>query len=245
MRFFDKNKCDKIRRGVAMKNVLVIEDNPKVNKIVTKYIKQEGHRVFSAFSAEEGLEYFENNEIHLVITDLMLPGMQGEVLVEKIRENSKCFIIILTAKIHLDDKISGLKIGADDYIVKPFATEELILKVNNFLSRTKDSITGYSFYNSELEIFDDNNIVKVNGKDVELTSNEFKVLNYLRQNNNRIYSRDQLLDHCFGNATDVFDRVIDVYIKNIRKKIGDNTKNPKYIKTIYGLGYMFVGEPDV
>ncbi len=226
-----------------MKKVLIIEDNRKVNNILTKYIKQEGHKVFSAFSAEEGLEIFKENEIHLILTDLMLPGIQGEEFVEIVRKTSKCFIIILTAKIHLDNRITGLKVGADDYLTKPFSTKELILKVNNFLSRTP-STEGNTFYNSELEIMKDINVVKLNGKQVELTSNEYKILLYITGNRNRIFSREQLLDHCFGNASDVYDRIIDVYIKNIRKKINDNTKNPRYIKTIYGLGYMFVGELD-
>lgn len=228
-----------------MRNIMIVEDNVKVNKILKTYISQEGHNVISCFSAEEGLIAFEKNQIDLVITDLMLPGMSGEDLVENIRKISKCFIIILTAKIHLDDKIAGLKLGADDYILKPFATEELILKVNNFLSRNDQNEKKISFYHSELAVSKENNIATVNGNPVELTSNEFKILIYLVTNRNRIYSREQLLEHCFGGDTDVFDRIIDVYIKNIRKKIGDNSKSPKYIKTIYGLGYMFVGEIDV
>ncbi len=228
-----------------MRNVLIVEDNVKVNKVLSKYISQEGHNVISCFTAEDGLIQFKNNQIDLVVTDLMLPGMSGEELVEEIRKTSKCFVIILTAKTQLEDKITGLKLGADDYILKPFATEELILKVNNFLTRNEESKNKISFYHSELAISKENNVVNVNGEQVELTSNEFKILIYLSTNRNRIFSRDQLLEHCFGSNTDVYDRIIDVYIKNIRKKIGDNSKTPRYIKTIYGLGYKFVGEIDV
>lgn len=227
-----------------MKNILIVEDNVKLNKALSKYVKQEGHKVFSVFSAEEGLDVFKKNKIDLVVTDLMLDEMTGEELVMKIREISKCFIIILTAKIHLDDKLSGLKLGADDYITKPFSTEELILKINNFLSRGEFEPEGLSFYNAELQLFQDNNLISFKGQEVELTSHEYKVLMHLASNRRRIFSRAQLLDHCFGSETDVFDRIIDVYIKNIRKKIEDDSKNPRYIKTIYGLGYMFVGEVD-
>jgi len=224
---------------------LIVEDNKKVNKVLSKYISQEGHNVINSYTAEDGLIQFRKSQIDLVVTDLMLPGMSGEELVEEIRKISKCFIIILTAKTQLEDKISGLKLGADDYILKPFATEELILKVNNFLTRNEDKESKISFYHSELAISKENNVVNVKGVPVELTSNEFKILIYLTNNRNRIFTRDQLLEHCFGSNTDVYDRIIDVYIKNIRKKIGDNSKTPRYIKTIYGLGYKFVGEIDV
>lgn len=227
-----------------MHNILIVEDNKQINDLVSLYVSQDGHKVFSAYTAEDGLKLFEENDIDLVVTDLMLPKMSGEDLVKRIRTKSDCFIIILTAKIHIDNKLHGLSLGADDYIIKPFSTEELLLKIKNFLKRKTAKQKGNSFYSGELIVEDNNNIVKFNGSELELTANEFLILNHLSKNSRQIFSREQLLDQCFGSDSDVIDRIIDVYIKNIRKKLNEDTKNPRYIKTIYGLGYMFVGEAD-
>lgn len=227
-----------------MPNLLVVEDNQKINDLITLYLSQEGHTVFSALSAEEGLEIFNKEKIDLMVTDLMLPEMSGEELVEEVRKKSDCYIIIVTAKIHIDDKLIGLKLGADDYIVKPFSTEELLLKIQNFLKRKVSVSNILSFYDGELVISKGSNIVQFKGNPVEFTGNEYLLLVHLASNKTQIYSREQLLDTCFNGDNEVFDRIIDVYIKNIRKKLQEDTKKPRYIKTIYGLGYMFVGELD-
>ncbi len=228
-----------------MSNILIVEDNMKINNLISLHCTQEGYNVFSAFSAEQGLALMLENRIDIIVTDLMLPGISGEEMIKQIRETSDIFIIILTAKTDIDDKLYGLTIGADDYIVKPFSSEELLLKIKNFLKRnTKTYRKTLSFYEGLLVIPIDNNVIKVNDVDVELTANEFKLLLYLATNPSQIYTREQLLEYCFGNSVEVFDRVIDVYIKNIRRKINDNIKNPVFIKTVYGLGYKFVGELD-
>ncbi len=227
-----------------MFNVLIVEDNLKINELITLYCKQDGYNVFSAISAEEGLTYFEDNEIDLIVTDLMLPSMSGEDFVRLVRDKSDVYIIILTAKIHIDDKLSGLKLGADDYLIKPFSTEELLLKIKNFLSRSKGTPEKLSLYNEELVLQLNSNMAMFKGNDIEFTANEYKILMYMATHKRQIYSREQLLEYCFGNSIEVFDRIVDVYIKNIRKKLNEDSKNPKYIKTIYGLGYMFVGEFD-
>ena len=227
-----------------MFNVLIVEDNVKINELITLYCKQDRYNVFSAVTAEEALTYFEDNQIDLIVTDLMLPNMSGEDFVRTIREKSDVYIIILTAKIHIDDKISGLKLGADDYLVKPFSTEELLLKIKNFLKRSKGQIGKLSLYGEELVLQLNSNIAVFKGSDIEFTANEYKILTYMATHRRQIYSREQLLEYCFGNSVEVFDRIIDVYIKNIRKKLNEDSKKPKYIKTIYGLGYMFVGEFD-
>ncbi len=227
-----------------MENILIVEDNKKINELITLYVSQEGYNVFSAHTAEEGLELFKKEEIDLIVTDLMLPRMSGEEFVESVREISDVFIIILTAKIHLDDKLTGLKLGADDYLVKPFSTEELILKIKNFLKRKVKKSFGYSYHSGELIVEKNNNVVTFQGLPLEFTANEYLVLMQFIRNDRQIFSREQLLNTCFGKDTEVFDRIIDVYVKNIRKKLKEDSKNPRYIKTIYGLGYMFVGELD-
>ena len=227
-----------------MSNILIIEDNKKINDLISLYVKQEGYKVYSAFTAEEGLELYRAHKIDLIVTDLMLPGMSGEDFVEEVRRFSDVYIIILTAKIHLEDKIMGLKLGADDYLVKPFSTEELLLKIKNFLKRKKTISPSLSFYKGEVVLDEAVNVITFDGSKIELTANEHILLVYLATHRAQIFSREQLLDSCFGNESEVFDRIIDVYIKNIRKKLKDDPKKPRYIKTIYGLGYMFVGEID-
>lgn len=227
-----------------MQNILIVEDSTQINELLTLYISQEGYNVFSAHSAEEGLKLFKDNKIDLVVTDLMLPEMSGEDLVRTIRKSSNVFIIILTAKIHLDDKITGLKIGADDYLVKPFSTEVLLLKIRNFLKRSVNVPNVLSFNKGELKLEESSNIALFKNNNIEFTANEYKILIYMAAHKRQIFSREQLLDYCFENSHEVFDRIVDVYIKNIRKKLKEDSKDPKYIKTIYGLGYMFVGESD-
>ncbi|QVK20463.1 response regulator transcription factor [Mycoplasmatota bacterium] len=228
-----------------MNNILIVEDNQKINNLISLYCGQEGYSVYSALSAEEGLEIFNNYDIDIVISDLMLPGLSGEEMIKRIRVNSDVHIIILTAKTNIDDKLYGLKIGADDYIVKPFSCDELLLKIKNFLKKRNKNVKNIlSFNRGKLLISLKNNIIKVGDTDMELTSNEYRVLLHLASNPFQIFTRDQLLEYCFGNGSDVFDRVIDVYIKNIRKKIKDDIKNPSFIKTIYGLGYKFIGNLD-
>ncbi len=227
-----------------MINILIVEDNEKINNMLANRCKSEGYNVFQTFNAEDGLNIFANNDINIVLTDLMLPNMQGEELVKEIRKVSDCFIIMTTAKTKLEDKLNGLNIGADDYLVKPFSFDELIIKVKRYIMRNKTIKSDIMTFNrSDLIFIYDNNIIKINGNDVELTSREYLVFKVLVDNINKVLTREQILDKVSSVDDDVYDRVIDVYIKNIRKKIRIYS-DFDYIKTVYGLGYRFDGEAD-
>ncbi len=227
-----------------MINILIVEDNERINNMLSSRCKSEGYNVFQTFTAEDGLNIFNGNNIDIVLTDLMLPNMQGEELVKKIREVSDCFIIMTTAKTQLEDKLNGLNLGADDYLVKPFSFDELLLKMKRYIMRNKVIKSDImSFNNNDLVFSYDNNILEVNSNKIELTSREYLVLKVLIDNINKVLTREQILDKLSTVEDDVYDRVIDVYIKNIRKKIRMYS-NFDYIKTVYGLGYRFDGEAD-
>ncbi|MBC2581812.1 response regulator transcription factor [Clostridium sp. DJ247] len=226
-----------------MNKILIIEDEQKISKVLKAYLEKEGYQVYCAENGTDGLRLFNSNEFKLVILDLMLPDIQGEDICKVIRTKSDVYIYMLTAKSALEDRIEGLNIGADEYLVKPFSPRELTAKVNALFRRIGSESSGIiSFNNGELKIFKDSRTVKVKDKEVTLTPNEFDILYLLAVNKGRAFSREQLIEKIFGIDFDGFDRTIDVHIKNIRKKIEEDSKNPKYILTITKVGYKFGGE---
>lgn len=228
-----------------IKTILVVDDEPKIVEVVEAYLKKEGFDVLTAEDGEKALKLFKNKVIHLVILDLMLPKVSGEEICNRIRATSDVPIIMLTAKSEEDDKIEGLAIGADDYLTKPFSARELVGRVKALIRRSyRDSspLADYLIFNNgDLEIDINKMKVKKDGQYVNLTTNEFKILLALLTNPGQIFSREQLVERAFGLDYEGFDRTIDSHIKNIRQKIEDNHREPKYIITVYGMGYKFVG----
>lgn len=227
-------------------NILVVEDEQNISQVIEAYLAKEGFNVFNAKDGKEALSMFYKENIHLIILDLMLPKLSGEEVCAKIRTNSDVPIIMLTAKADEDKKIEGLSIGADDYVTKPFSPRELVSRVKALLRRSYRDSTPLAekliFNNSDLEVDIDKMVVKKNGKNIYLTSNEFKILISLLTNPGQVLSREQLIEMTFGYNYEGFDRTIDTHIKNIRQKIEDNPKKPIYIITVYGTGYKFGGE---
>ncbi|PJI10476.1 MULTISPECIES: response regulator transcription factor [Clostridium] len=223
--------------------ILVVDDEEKILKVIEAYLIKEGFEVLTAKDGEEALNIFNKESVHLIILDLMLPKVSGEEVCTRIRAASSVPIIMLTAKIEEDDKIEGLTIGADDYVTKPFSNRELVSRVKALIRRTyrnnKPLAELLIINNGDLEIDIEKLIVKKQGKNVNLTSNEFKILMALLSNPGQVFSRDQLVNKAFGIDYDGFDRTIDTHIKNIRRKIEDDPKNPRYIVSIYGIGYKF------
>lgn len=228
-----------------IKTILVVDDEAKIVEVVEAYLKKEGFQVLTAIDGEKALALFENEIIHLMVLDLMLPKISGKEVCNKVRAVSDIPIIMLTAKAEEDDKIEGLAIGADDYLTKPFSARELVGRVKALIRRTyRDSspLADYLvFNNGALEVDIKRMKVKKCGKPVSLTTNEFKVLLALLVNPGQVFSREQLVEKAFGLDYEGFDRTIDSHIKNIRQKIEDNHKEPKYIITVYGMGYKFLG----
>ncbi|MCF6461327.1 response regulator transcription factor [Clostridium sp. Cult3] len=225
--------------------ILVVEDEKNISHVIKAYLEKEGFDVTIAINGNEALEMFSKEEFHLIILDLMLPKLSGEEVCTTIRGTSDIPIIMLTAKVEEDDKIEGLSIGADDYVTKPFSPRELVSRVKALLRRSYRELSPLaeklSFNNEELVVNVDKMIVRKDGKNVYLTTNEFKILIALLTNPGQVFSREQLIEIAFGYDYDGFDRTVDTHIKNIRQKIENDPKNPAYIITVYGAGYKFGG----
>lgn len=225
-------------------NILVIEDETRVADIMTKYLEKEGYTVYTCYTGQEGLAIFHNKKIDVVLLDLMLPDLQGEDICKEIRQISNTYIFMITAKGNLDHKIEGFDIGADEYLVKPVSPREVVarvkaLKIRKEREENRDVLI---FNKGDLKINVEDHMVKVNNMEVILTPNEFELLYQLASSPGRVFTRDQLIEAVMGIDFDGFDRTIDVHIKNLRKKIEKDTKNPQYIKTVTGIGYKFEGD---
>lgn len=225
---------------MEMYNILVVEDEKNIIDVISAYLVKENYKVFKAMDGEKAIELFNQEDIHLILLDLMLPKLSGEQVCSHIRAISDVPIIMLTAKDGEDYLLNGLTIGADDYMVKPFSPRELIVRIKALLRRSyKDNPI------SEVISLDNGRIiVKLNEmmifKDdtkIELTANEFKILTSFINNPNKVLSREQLINAAFGHEYESYDRTIDTYIKNIRQKLEDDPKTPAYIVTVYGAGY--------
>lgn len=224
-------------------NILIVEDEKNIANVIKAYLEKEGFNTLEASDGQMALDIFEREDIDLIILDLMIPKISGEEVCKKIRASSTVPIIMLTAKSHEEDRIEGLSIGADDYIVKPFSPREVVSRVKALLRRayphSRPAAEKLSFNNGDLEVDIDRMIVKKNNKDANLTANEFKVLLALISHQNMVLSREQLILSAFGHEYESYDRTIDAYIKNIRQKIEESPKEPQYIHTVYGAGYKF------
>lgn len=227
-----------------MDNILIIEDEEKVSEVLKAYLVKEGYNVYCTAKGIEGLEFFKRMDFKLIILDLMLPDISGEEICKKIRQSSDVHIFMLTAKGALEERIEGLNIGADEYLIKPFSPRELTARVNALFRRIgMDKNTSNLIYNDDRLCIDyDKRVVKINNDEVPFTPNEFNILYALVENKGKVLSREQLIDKIFGADFDGYDRTVDVHIKNIRKKIEEDTKNPKYIVTVMKVGYKFGGE---
>jgi DNA-binding response OmpR family regulator len=224
--------------------ILVVDDEKNIVDVVKAYLEKEGFQVVTASDGEAALNIFNKETIHLIVLDLMLPKISGEEVCGKVRAVSSVPIIMLTAKAEEDERIEGISIGADDYLVKPFSARELVVRVKALLRRAYREDTPMAdvltFKDGDLEVDIKKVVVRKKGSIVSLTTNEFKVLTVLISNPGQVFSREQLVDKAFGMDYEGFDRTIDTYVKNIRQKIEDNPKEPSYIITIYGMGYKFI-----
>ena len=225
------------------RRILVVEDEKKIADIVKAYLEKEDFRVSVADTGEKALSALKEGFV-LIILDLMLPDMAGEDICRAVREDSDVPIIMLTAKSEEEDRIKGLGIGADDYVVKPFSPRELVARVKALLRRAKGTKDILSFNNADLVLDSTRFQVRKNKAPVVLTPTEFKLLQCLAERPGQVFTRLQLVNVILGYDFEGYDRTIDAHIKNIRHKIEDNQKKPAYLKTVYGVGYKFTGLPD-
>lgn len=225
--------------------ILIVDDEVKIVEAVKAYLENSDYEVFTAFDGQEALKQFEKYSPDLVILDLMLPIITGEEICRIIRRKSRVPIIMLTAKVGEDDKITGFHIGADDYLTKPFSPRELVARVGSLLRRCSEGISplfSTMSWNEDDLIIDFMNLnVKKSGVEVSLTPNEFKILSVMVKYPNKVFTREELIEVALGIDFDGFERTIDSHIKNLRSKIEDNSSVPRYIVTVRGIGYKFEG----
>lgn len=222
---------------------LIVEDYPKINQLLAMYARNDGHEVKQVYNGEEALAAVHHEKFDIILLDLMLPGIQGEELIKQIRKVSDVYIVVLSAKIDIKDRVDVITLGADDYMIKPFSIEEVMAKLKNVEKRLVVNLPiFYTFNHSHLKVLPLSREVLVNNQLINLTQYEYDVLWHLLSHPNVVFSRDMIIEQCFLDS-DAYDRVIDVFIKNIRKKIDLNSEL-SYIKTHYGIGYQFVGVKD-
>lgn len=223
-------------------NILIVEDEIKVAETIKAYLEKEGFNAYFAILGSAAMNILNEKNINLIVLDLMLPDMSGEDICKQVRKTSDIPIIVLTAKSSEDSKVNILNLGADDYLIKPFSPRELTARVKAVLRRAGlFSENSAVMYNDGLSIDFGLRIVKKNDIEITLTPNEYKLLTFLAQNSGRYFSREDLIEGAIGTKYDGYDRAVDSHIKNLRHKIEDNPKTPKYIVTQYGVGYKFAG----
>jgi DNA-binding response OmpR family regulator len=221
--------------------ILVVDDEPKVVKLARDYLEKNGFRVVSTGEGNTALAMARRERPDLIILDLMLPGMDGREVCRSLRRETEVPIIMLTALSEESDQIVGLEIGADDYITKPFSPRTLVARVRAVLRRSQGRLRAPAILRSGgLEIDLAGHQVKLDGKAVHLTPNEFKTLSLLARHPGQIFSREQLSDEMHGITISGFDRSVDSHIKNLRRKIETDPAQPRFIETVYGVGYRFV-----
>jgi two-component system alkaline phosphatase synthesis response regulator PhoP len=234
----------KMDRKMKDKRILIIEDDKKICDLLRIYLEKEGYETVAAYDGNAGLEMFNGTNPDFIVLDLMLPGIDGNEVARKIRSGSNVPILMLTAKSEEIDKVLGLEIGADDYMTKPFSPKELVARVKAIFRRVDQkplSETSPVVLIGDIEIDCEKLQVKLRGKSIHLSINEFKILHTLASHPGRVFSRDQLLSYVYKDENViVLDRTVDAHIKNIRKKLKDDPRKPRYIESVFGAGYRFV-----
>jgi two-component system alkaline phosphatase synthesis response regulator PhoP len=224
-----------------MTTILIIEDEQELSNILEAYLKRSGYDVLMANRGDRGFDLWQKQHPDLVLLDLNLPGMDGIEIARKIRQTDDTPIIMVTARVDEVDRLLGLELGADDYITKPFSPREVVARVKAVLRRAQKplSSTADVITAADLEIDPEAYTVAQSGQLVDLTPTEFVILLTMAQSPGRVFSRLQLLEAAQGFSYEGYERSIDAHIKNLRAKLGDDSKNPRYIETAFGLGYRF------
>jgi DNA-binding response OmpR family regulator len=226
-----------------MQTILIIEDEPELVKVIRSYLEKAGFNVIAAYRGDTGISTFEHKHPDLVLLDLNLPGMDGLDVAREIRRKGNTPIIMLTARVEEMDQLIGLELGADDYIPKPFSPRVVVARVRAVLRRSQSpSIEKHLLHAADLEIDLDAHSISRGEEVIELTPTEFNLLAAMAEQPGRAFSRLQLLEAVQGVAYEGYERTIDAHIKNLRAKLELNTKKPRYIETVFGVGYRFARE---
>jgi DNA-binding response OmpR family regulator len=221
-------------------SVLVVDDDIRILRMMQRILELEGYRVLTASNGETALDIFVSEAPDLVLLDIMMPGMDGYTVCQRIREFSEAPIIIITAKGNVEEKVKGLNTGADDYVTKPFSSQELVARVMAVLRRARswDERPEPAFHYDDLIVDFAHHRVTLAGQEVNLSATEYRLLSYLARNAGRVVTPDQILEKVWGEEYAGETHLLQVTIARLRQKLGDDAKNPKYILTKHGIGYM-------
>lgn len=220
--------------------ILVVDDEPEITRLVRAYLERAGFVVVTAAEGREALAVFRHERPNLVLLDLNLPGMDGLDVCRAMRRGSDVPIIMLTARLEEADRLIGLELGADDYVVKPFSPREIVARVRAVLRRAEGTPVRPEVFSSSGVTLDlTRRTASVDGRPLDLTTMEFDLLALLVEHPGQVFTRLQLLERVQGNAYAGYERTIDVHVKNLRKVLGDDSQNPRFIETVRGVGYRF------
>ena len=225
-----------------MAKILIVDDEPRIRELIHEHLQYAGYICEEAGDGSAALAQLSGGGFDLVILDLMMPFMDGMTCLREMRaRHINTPVIILTARGEEYDKLAGLESGADDYVVKPFSPRELVARVKAVLNRTmpKPAAASDTMTFGELTIDVSGHKVLVSGEEIDLTASEFKLLTTLSRYPGRVYSRMELVEKVLGYDFEGYERTIDSHVKNLRAKIGDNPRNPKWLHTVHGVGYRF------
>lgn len=221
--------------------LLIIDDDEKLNGLLNEFLAPFGFEVVTAADPDTGLRKLHQCTPDLIILDVMLPGMNGFEVCRRIRQTHETPIIMLTARGDVTDRIVGLELGADDYLPKPFEPRELVARIQSILRRSRNSESLQVQAFGRLQIDFGRRTASLDGQQAELTTNEYAALALLVRNAGKVLDRDQILQELRGIDSDAFNRTVDVTMSRLRQKLKDDPKNPEFIKTVWGTGYLFIG----
>ncbi len=225
------------------KKILVIDDEPQIVKVLRAYLEKAGFQVATAQDGKEALTTFQREKPDFLILDLNLPGMDGLDICRSVRRSSNVPILMLTARVEEADRLIGLELGADDYVIKPFSPREVVARMRTIFRRTAvEPQTREAIQVGDLAIDVEEHTVSLAGRVIELTPTEFDILLTLARQPKRVFSRLQIMEQAQGDAFEGYERTIDAHIKNIRLKLEPNPKKPVYIHTVFGVGYKLEAE---
>jgi DNA-binding response OmpR family regulator len=223
--------------------ILVVDDEKRLVSLVEAYLNQEGYSVVTASNGQEALHIARHEKPDLILLDIMMPEMDGFEFIQAHRREADTPIILLTARVEEEDHVIGLELGADDYVTKPFRPRELVARVRAVLRRTGRSLPTMEILRvGDITLDRESHQVTHGDRMIDLTPSEFDLLAAMMATPGRVFSRMELLDRIQGVAYEGYERTIDVHIKNMRAKIEHDSRNPRYIETVYGIGYRFARE---
>lgn len=217
--------------------VLIVDDDTNICDLIELYIQKEGYKVFKAHNGRDALKLFAEKQVDIIVLDIMMPQMDGYEVLKEIRKSSMVPVLMLTAKGETFDRVLGLELGADDYMVKPFEPKELVARIRAVLRRYKPQTQKRALEFKDLVVDADSYIVTYKNREVEMPPKEFELLYFLASNPNKVFTRDQLLYEVWGYDYPGDSRTVDVHVKRIREKL--NEENVWQIKTVWGVGYKF------